>query len=141
MKKFAVSLLSTLMLTALVACGGKEEASQAPSQSMPTENVESPPIATEQETGAEATAQETPAESPAETITESEDAYHPTFDAARRSAVRPAHIGTIQAGHALPEGGPRAADECGTGQCRSGGSVLVRVRPLFHARSGTRVLA
>lgn len=73
MKKFAISLLSTLMLTALVACGGKEDASQAPSQSMPTENVESPPIATEQETGAEATPQETPAEAPAETISETED--------------------------------------------------------------------
>ncbi len=73
MKKFAASLLSALMLTALVACGAKEDA-QAPAQDMPTENVETPPIATEQGAANETSAtQETAAETPSETISETED--------------------------------------------------------------------
>ncbi len=75
MKKIA-AVLSTLLLTALTACGQKEDAPQATAEQMPTENVEAPVIATEPEQAAEGTPQETPATQPpaeSETISETDD--------------------------------------------------------------------
>jgi thiol:disulfide interchange protein DsbA len=70
---------------------------------MPTENVETPPIVTEQDTGAEASApQETPAEeTPAETISETED--DPAPQAETRSTQPSMRLG------AAPSGPPTSA--------------------------------
>ncbi|NLG75608.1 MAG: hypothetical protein GX535_05190 [Xanthomonadaceae bacterium] len=97
MKKFAAPLLSALMLTALVACGGKEDAPEAPEQAFPTENVETPPIVTEQDAEAEANApQETPAETPSETISETEDDPAPQTEA--RSTQPSMRLGAAPSG-------------------------------------------
>lgn len=89
MNKFAISLLSSLLLTTLVACGKQESAQQQqPTEDMPTESVEAPVIATEQEPAAtEAVPQETPAPTPAEAISETED--EPATEEAATSSTQP----------------------------------------------------
>lgn len=73
MNKLAVLLLTTLLLFAIAACGGKEPASQS-APSAPTERVEAPAVKTAPDASeSETTGEAADAQTPTETISETDD--------------------------------------------------------------------
>jgi thiol:disulfide interchange protein DsbA len=104
MKKFAVSLLSGLLLTALTACGQKEDSPRTAAGQTPTENVEAPAIATAPEE-AESTPQETPATAATESETISETDDEPAPQQSGTNATQP----SVRLAGAAPKGPPTSA--------------------------------